>query len=171
MSALINWFVFLKGGLPKKLCENGLGYGCAKGKHHTMETWIVRISPKNKISTSDWIRFEEESKTHRNVTWDKDFRNRIKKGDKIGFIVGEIGNENIHFYNIVGELATTSRSSHWSNDIYTHSQDIKHDISKREVIIIDTNTLKTYTYDFYKKSVGYKDKYMPRSTIKARPIS
>lgn len=161
--------IFLKGTVPKKLYEINLN------KHHPwvkkpdyMDTWIVRISPKNKTACRDWLKLEEQSKTHTTVTWDKDFRNKIKVGDEIGFIVGEVGNETVHFYNITGDLPVSNRSSQWSDETYTASQSIKHDLSKREVIILDINTRRSVRYDLYKRSVGYKEKYTPRSTIKAR---
>ena len=135
-----------------------------------MATWIVRISPKNKISTRDWENLLTESESNRHVAWDKDYKNRIKTGDEIGFIVGETGGERIVFYDIAGELSTSNRSSYWSSQIYTHSQVVEHDISLREVIILDTYTCRDYVYEDYKQSVGYSAKYTPRGTTRARPM-
>ena len=133
-----------------------------------MSTWIVRISQKNKIAIQDWEKFVIESNNRRYVTWDKDYRNRIKTGDEIGFIIGEINHELIYFYSITGELSINNRSSHWSNEGYTHSQLVDHDVSKREVIVIDTRSQRIYDYNLYKRTVGYKEKFTPRGTQRAR---
>ena len=135
-----------------------------------MSTWIVRISPNNRVATQDWNTLLTEARVHPHVSWDKDYKNRIRVGDTIGFIVGEVSNPRIHFYNIIGELSTKNRSNTWSPNSYTSSQIIEHDINTREVIVLDTNTHIEYDFNVYKSRVGYKEKYIPRGTTKARPF-
>lgn len=131
-----------------------------------MNTWIVRISNNNKIAIRDWNNLVDESEQKRYVAWDKDSKNRIKKGDRIGFIIGEVGNETIYFYNVVGELSNNNRSSTWSDITYNLTYTPAHDISKREVIILDTNNITYSNFLDYKKAVGYPDNFTPRGTMR-----
>ena len=133
-----------------------------------MSTFIVRISPNNKIALRDWNNLIHDN--NRYVTWDKDYKNKIHKGDTIGFIVGEVVSPRIYFYDVFAELSNQSRNSSWSNTIYTHSQNVNHDITTREVIVLDTHTLREHDYNEYKRRVGYKENYIPRGTTRARPL-
>ena len=135
-----------------------------------MSTWIVRISSKNKVATQNWNNLLADALVHSNVTWDKNYKNQIKIGDTLGFIVGEINTPRIHFYNVIGELSIKNRSNTWPSDNYTSLQNVNHDITTREVIVLNTHTLREYDYNEYKRRVGYKENYIPRGTIRARPL-
>ena len=135
-----------------------------------MSTWIVRISENNRNATRDWNEFVDESEHKRYVAWDKDFKNRITTGDTIGFIIGEIGTEIIYFYDVTGELSTKNRSSTWSAITYNPQCDFSHTTSKREVIVLDTDTITQCNFSMYKSMVGYKDSFIPMGTMRARPL-
>ena len=120
--------------------------------------YIVRISPTNRVGNYNYKIMKQE----KYKKWDKDHKNRIQKNDWLGFIV----NNKVEFYLVKEEKKSNERENHWLKR-YSY-QEIDHDKNRREVIIFADQEPITYEWNEWKRICGYKDKYMPRGTIRSK---
>jgi hypothetical protein len=129
------------------------------------DVYIVRINGK-KNPKYDLEVFLNTMSVNTEASWDKDFRNKMKVGDYLGFIVGEKGSEIVHIFKVKGE---TGREPHWEKHApYVPGNGI-HSVKHRVGILLTNvhDLPKTYDWKIIKKSVGFApacDSWMPRGT-------
>ncbi len=129
--------------------------------------YIVRIS-ENKEAKKDYNIFKEQHINNQNAFWDKDSKNRMKKGDWLGFIVGPKNNEMVELYLIENELSKEYRPNHWQKNTKYTNQNTLTLPKTREVIILSNQSKIEMLWREWKNKVNYKVAYMPRGTTKSR---
>ena len=132
--------------------------------------YIVRISQRKGAENAriDYTKLKENNIQNNKIIWDKDHLNKMKTGDWLGFIVGENYNESIELYYIVDEESIDNRSISWcQNTPYTKNNG-ESSVKEREVVVLLNQSPIIYDWNTWKLMCGYKDKYMPRGTIKCK---
>jgi hypothetical protein len=127
--------------------------------------FIVRINGKNNPKY-DYKFFLDAISVNTEAPWDKDWQNKIKVGDYLGFIVGEKGFETVHIVKVKSE---TVREPHWKkHGPYVPGNGTKHVKYRCGIILTNVHDLpKTYDWKIIKESVGLApacDSWMPRGT-------
>ena len=127
--------------------------------------FIVRISVQ-KNPKYDYKVFSDAISVNTEAPWDMDFRNKMKVGDYLGFIVGEKGSETVHIFKVKSE---TVRELHWEKHAPYVPGNGKHSVEHRVAIILTNvhDLPKTYDWKIIKESTGLapaRDSWMPRGT-------
>ena len=132
--------------------------GCVNIKNPSKKDtiWLVRISERkgSEKARVDYNIMYQRVNNGLIGEWDKDSRNRMKSGDWLGFIVGK--EELVHLYYIESEASTEHRPDHWKMDSF------------REVVIFKKQLPIIKKWSSWKENVGYKERYMPMGTTKAK---
>ena len=162
------------------ICGKQLSNSSIKDKHeqkhfqHTTvppyignkDLWLCRIGPDRTIPCNDYIRFKESITKNGEGLWDKDSRNKINIGDKLGFIVGQKDNEMIDMYSVINTKSKSERHDEWNVDI-PYNELSAPEPKTREVIVLKKDNCKYVDSDgvvktgianwqMYKSIVGYK---------------
>jgi len=129
--------------------------------------FIVRIAQSAKTSLRDYDIMRDRSSPH-SLLWDSDAKNHIKVGDWLGFIVGETYDATVTMYHVKEVIDPTERPPHWEKLTYTHTVEPSKPVKLRNVIrFSDTEPIR-FSWESWKHSAGYKGRYMPRGTIRAK---
>lgn len=115
----------------------------------TSNIYIVRVSNKDSLENYDIMKRSEKK------LWDKDYKNKIKKGDWLGFIINKNNKLVIELYYIEDELSSLYRLKYWENN-------------GREVIKFRNQSILSYNWDEWKKNINYSKIYIPRGTIRSK---
>ncbi len=131
------------------------------------QVYIVRISQKSVGAQKDYEIMKDKIDNGYSSEWDSVKGNRVKVGDWMGFILGEASSAEVELYQ-VGEIkGPEHRPKHWANRQYT-SQQVQESVKNREVVVFKNQKSLTIDWAEWKEDVGYKEKYMPRGTVRAR---
>jgi len=104
---------------------------------------FVRINIKKKFVGKDYDIFNSEIEKNGTGHWDNDDSNSLKKGDCVGFILGDPNIDKreaiVYWYKIVGIKPTSSRPEHWLRDIPYTSGNGTSSVKHRNVIVLEKN--------------------------------
>jgi hypothetical protein len=135
-----------------------------------MELYAVRITedPKNPKPKLDYENFISQLGSDEIAFWDKDVKNKLKKGDYLGFIVGEASSAKIYIYKISEEKDISCREVSWSKNIGYTKSSIENIPKYRQVIGFEYQIPVIYSWKKWKIDVGYHSRFFPRATQKIK---
>jgi len=136
---------------------------------HNDTIWVVRISERKNAANMrrDYEFLKTSISNGDKSVWDKDSKNRMKKGDWLGFIVGPNKHELVDLYYIEFEENTESRLSHWNkNEPYIQNSNTLP--KSREVVVFKKQSSIIISWSEWRHKVGYKETYIPMGTTKAK---
>lgn len=135
-----------------------------------MKFYAVRITedPKNPKPKADYENFVNQMERDEVAIWDKDASNRLKKGDYLGFIIGQPQSAKICIYKISGEQDVSYRETSWSKEVGYTSSSIENVPKHRQVIVFDHQIPMVYDWKEWKTNVGYHPRFYPRATQKIK---
>lgn len=121
----------------------------------------VRIS-NSKNPKNDFEKFKKELALNNEAPWDKDRNNKIKVGDKVGFITGPNGHEFVELFEVKSE---TERENHWVRGSPYVRGNGTNSVGHRNGIMLINFLPKTIEWKILKESIKFapgNTSWMPR---------
>lgn len=130
--------------------------------------YVVRISPKNKISVKHFLEVQSNLVANKTITWDNNYLNNINIDDFYGFLIGPTHDITIILFKILDIKNISNRKNIWNKqDSYNDNNHTIHDIKTRNVIFLSNHFI-TVSWTLWKKIVEYKVNYTPMNVTKIK---
>jgi hypothetical protein len=129
--------------------------------------YAVRINSKKSKPREDFAKFLHDLSENGLSFWDNTRGNKIRKGDHVGFIIGEAKTAKVLLFTVTGILTPENRLIQWRTGGIGYTVG-KKDVSNRGVICFSQQTPVEYAWKTWKEETTYKPKFWPSAFYRVR---